>query len=414
MGQTCKSLERIAGEYFHANYVIESVADYNEIGYHFSYSYRLTGFNEYIQNLLFLSVQEHDRNIKKVTWYVANNCKQKLKRFRFWKVNLTGAEIQNLCDKWKYIESVAIEECIVNRNFYEQFPKLCKSLRRLYVGDFECRRNVLKRHGNDWLLSKYPVLEHFHWTQTRNASIINEFRVFFELNPQVRSFTTNVQTLWVNRHIFQESSIKLDDLTIEVKRNEEDPNILSCVYELLLKLKEHGVYKRLHLNMKRYSQRTLNEMVPLNSLKSLRLNENDEDGDKSINLPQWMKLVELEISDDFHLFDMDALIHQLKGLKRATFRCLFWSDLLKLSRNLVHLTKCKINRIGGIDDDDILNLSALNKERKNLEAAKRLTIYIPEKIYLETKWAMNGATFSLIEIRRDSSHEWGYHIVPWI
>lgn len=408
VGQTCKSLQQIAGEYFQLNYVTESYVDYKDIEYP-GCSYRMIGFNKFNRNVLFSTSRRVTWSLKKVTRYVANNYKQKFNRFRFYHVDLTGAEIKNLCDKWKSIESVTMEGCIVNRNFYEQFPKLCVNLRRLYVEDFDGRRKVLKRYENDWLLWRYPVLEHLHWTQTKDVGIINELKTFFEINPQVRSFATNVQTLWANRHIFQESSIELDDLTIEVDEEDGDKRVEATIYDLLQRLHEHGVYKRLHFHLKSFNQQTLNEMIPLKSLKSLCLNYNYEN-DENVALPQWMDLMELKVSFHFDLSNMHVLAHQHKNLKRIKLYTINLSDFFELIRHSVHLTKAKVKHIDGFD---ILDLAVLNKERECLKGAERLTIYLPEEIYLATKWAMNGVTFSLIDIRRESSHEWGHHFIPW-
>lgn len=54
----------------------------------------------------------------------------------------------------------------------------------------------------------------------------------------------------------------------------------------------------------------------------------------------------------------------------------------------------------------------VNEEREKLKGACRVTLFIDEKVYLPTKWAMNGKEFRLIEIRRTSSHRWGHQFIP--
>lgn len=413
-GQTCKPMEMIAGEYFQANYVTEAYADFRDVTYPgHGQSSQMHGFHKCIQNLLFSSVFP-SRSLKKIAWYAAKNYHQKFKRLRFYEVDLTGAEIRNFAVKFEFVESVTIERCIVNRRFYEQFPKLCKNVRYLYVIDFDCRRNVLRRTGNEWLLSTYPKLLHLHWTQSNQWRPMNELKMFFQRNHEVRSFSTDIHTLWTNNHLLSECTISLDDLTIEMGRNEQEPGNIDHIYSLLQELHEHGIYKRLHIYLKYFNQQTINEMRPLNFLKSLCLDNNN--GDRAdLTLPKWLNLNELKVSFHCHLLNVDMLARQLVNLQRMFFQSLSLSDLIHFIRHSVYLTKVKVRYLDGNNHNNksVLDLATLNKEREKLKGAKKMIIYIEEEVYLQTKWAINGEAFSLIEIRRVSSHEWGHHFIPF-
>lgn len=50
----------------------------------------------------------------------------------------------------------------------------------------------------------------------------------------------------------------------------------------------------------------------------------------------------------------------------------------------------------------------LNTEREKLDGAQKVMIYVPDTVFLLTKWATrNGTTnFSLIEMKRTESYEW--------
>lgn len=71
----------------------------------------------------------------------------------------------------------------------------------------------------------------------------------------------------------------------------------------------------------------------------------------------------------------------------------------------------KIDEVKENEYNYILDLSELDKEREKLKGACKVRIFIDEKVlivqkvYSATKWATNGKEFSLIEIRRASSHQ---------
>lgn len=404
VGQTCQSLQQIVGEYFQSNYVdeykdIESIAD----------AHQANVFSKFHQHILFSTFLQRRRTMQQLISHAANNCHQKFKRLWFSNVNLTGADIQSLQNKWEFIESVKIDHCVANREFCEDFSKLCVNLRRLYVIEFNCRENVLENQGHEWLLQRYPKLEHLHWTQNSNQHVIRELKIFFEKNPHIRSFTTNIEFLWVHERIIQKLPIQLDDFTIEMESEFPPPNIEYVSGNILKNLYENGVFKRLHINLKCFNQESLDKMVPLEALKGLCLNCNSDDS--LINLPQWMNLIEFNTCEYIDLQNMDYLAtNQFKNLRRATFECILFSDLLEFIRKLVNLTKVKVKCFYDLEYL-ILNLSALNQEREQLDGAKRMVVYLPEHVYLATKWNSKGDAFSLIDIRRASSDQWSHHFL---
>lgn len=335
---------------------------------------------------------------------------------RFYEADLTGDEIKNLQESFEKLESVIIERCTVNRKFYQQFPKLCKKLRRLYVEDFDCRRKVLRQTKDEWLLLTYPELVHLHWTQTKNWRPMNELKQFFERNPKVRSFATDIDSLWINRHLFNESAaISLDDLIIEMGqfKQYQEPKNIRYIYRFLQEIHEEGVYKRLHINLKFFSQQTINEMPPMHDLKSLCLDHTDSDHDDII-LPKWLDLTELKVSSYCNLLNVDVLARQLVNLRQLHLQCVSLNDLMEFVRYSVNLTKIKVERLDDDDDEQniIVDVTALNEEREKLKGAQKLLIFIQEEVYLQVKWTRNGKEYSLIEIRRVSSHEWNHFSIP--
>lgn len=123
-------------------------------------------------------------------------------------------------------------------------------------------------------------------------------------------------------------------------------------------------------------------------------------------------MVELNIERCRGSFDANILAHQLVHLERIYFGLTNLNDILPFLHHSVKLKKLKIDDVNENDGNNILNLLELNEERKKLQNACKVIIYISEKIYLPTKWAIGGKEFSLIEIRRASSHQWGHQYRP--
>lgn len=57
-------------------------------------------------------------------------------------------------------------------------------------------------------------------------------------------------------------------------------------------------------------------------------------------------------------------------------------------------------------NEGVINLSALNRERKKCDGASKITIYVDEKFYLKTKEALMRTSFDLIELKRAESIVW--------
>lgn len=262
------------------------------------------------------------------------------------------------------------------------------------------------------LLHKYPKLEHFHWSRTMRSTVLNELKTFFELNSHVRSFGTDMITLCMNQNLFNDLQVKLDDLIIENIKHFRPYQIIidQHHFSIVNQLYGQNSFKRLHYDMNCFDQQMIGQIASLQPLKSLRMDNYEIDGG-IVNLPAALiGLVELEIGRSGGLFDTNNLAHQLINLKRIHFGCTSFQTCLPFLRYSVNLTKIKIDEVRDNEyncNQDVLDIAALNEERKQLEGARKVTIFIDERVYLATKWAINGMEFDLIELRRTSSHELG-------
>lgn len=416
IGQACKPLYEFAGEYFQANYVTEVYVEPKSVKYPRHWNCELPGFDEFVQNIRIsnnIIANETLQLIEERARCISNNSVQAhVKQIHFIFADLTTENIKHLRNILQNIESVAIVECKVDAKFCELFPKLCPNLKRLYVRDLYYR-SCRKPHIEMLMLCKYPKLEHFHWSRTMHGTVMNELKTFFKLNPHVRSFATDMISLSINQRIFIESQINLDDLTIENIKHFRPRQIIDHThFNRVNELYEKSIFKRLHYDMDDFDQQMIDQMAPLHPLKSLRM-DNSENENDIVNLPNGLvDLVELEIGRCGGSFNANALAHQLMKLERIYFGLTNLNAILPFLYHSVRLKKLKIDEVAENDGNLILDLATLNEKRKQLNGARKVTIFIDEKVYLATKWAMNAKEFNLIEIRRGSAHEWGHQFIP--
>lgn len=411
LGQTCKRMQQIVGVYFRDNFSALDLRCKHD-GVYLDCcrnGCKVHGLNGFIQKLsirTFGVAEDFEKGLKMFR-YAGANCNKFLKKIQFGFVRLTGRDIDCIAEILSNVETVAIEMCRMNSKFYEKFPNICsKQLKRLYVSNFECNRNVLRRTGNEWLLRRWPNLVHLGWTQSHNEHKINEIKTFFELNPNVRSFSTDLDCLWASRHLIFESNVKLDELTVEIF--DWDQPTGNYTNEFFNELYDRGVYKRLHLQSAFYDgqHRHLMELGSVRGLEVLR-HLNLVDG---MNFPKLVFLKELRTSFASNSHHADILAKNLTNLERLHMRYASIEHLLPFIYYSAKLKEAKIDVVGNKEDFKcVLDLVAMNNERRKLPHARKVTIYIEEKVYLATKWGNYTTNLGLVQIKRAHSHEWSNH-----
>lgn len=168
---------------------------------------------------------------------------------------------------------------------------------------------------------------------------------------------------------------------------------------------EIGFFQDLHLYFHSYVLRTVGNYPPylLSFVKILHSNRN------VVNVTPLVNLERLFIADASEIGDLDTGINSLAKLKFISFIYAKIEDILPFIRQLSSLKKIKIYYINyGIyfnDTNDILNLSALDDERKKCPNAGKITFYLKENIYLATKFAFKKSKLNFIEIKRRESYE---------
>lgn len=414
LGQTCTVMQMIVGDFFQRNFpAIEVRAEEDGLYVNdtrnvncYRGAHKIRSFDKFVQKV---SICENSIGIEdgvRLFCYVGSNCTKSIKHIQFINVLLTQIEFEWVEEILKTVETISIEDCLIKRQFYDKFPDICHNLKHLNVQDCRWNRNVLKRTGNKWLQRHYPKLEHLEWTQSSmKGRRINELKKFFELNPQIVSFSTSFHCFWSNRELIAQANVKLDDLTIEFDDWTWTPGNINATYNLLNSLHEQGIYKRLHFYARYYEATYFSQMAAIRPLYSLHLHEISA----RYNLPHMPQLKELRIQ--YINTNLDNLPNQLPNLERIYFKFAETKHFLPF---VYQCAKLKELRIDVVHDrtkfNCILDLPAINRERMQLNNARKITIFIDEHVFLATKWATERTEFSLIEIKREYTREWDRNI----
>lgn len=165
---------------------------------------------------------------------------------------------------------------------------------------------------------------------------------------------------------------------------------------LLNQLHERGFYRRLHLNVIGPNQECGKEFASLHALESLSIWHFSE----RCGLDRLVNLKQLTIWDGFNPIDMEIIAKNLVNLREISIKKATFNDILPFIQY-----STKLNKIHTNFTDDILDLQRLNEERMKLSGGRKIMIYVPDDIFLTTKWnTKHGDTnLSCIEIRRSTS-----------
>lgn len=400
-GETCRAMQQMAGHYFHRNFKSAEKFSANN-GIYTVYSNnegvsnertQTSGFNRFINYI------SHYYEEMEPLHYIHSHSDEFTAINRIYLVCLVISStkincIQKILPK---INVVQLRQCTLDGGFHD-FLNHFKHLKRLYVqDDFD----IIDESGNPWLLRQYPTLELLQLT-LRYPFRILELSIFFEQNPNVRSFSTSSRCLWENRHDLLQCMAKLEWLEIQMLDNFYRTLIdIRLICELLNQLYERGFYMRLHLFVKRVDKKSSEQFSLFHGLERLSIRQFSE----RFSLPQLDNLKELTILDGSNAKNMDMLAKNLRYLERLIIQNASFGDIQPFICQSVKLNRVKIVPNA---NETILKLITLNGEREKLTGGRKVTIYVPDNIFLATKWnTENGVTnLNMIEMRRADSYEW--------
>lgn len=286
--------------------------------------------------------------------------------------------------------------------------KFCSNLRYLLIYQIHSYRIISK--GNGWLNRKYPTMEHVllhdYFGHRGMADEFLELKIFFELNENIQRFSTTFHFLQVNRNSFLNSNIKLKQLDILVDWHFEYIR-LDDICRLLNDLHQQGFYQRLFLSASSiYEQEELNQIALIRGLKKLYLV--DVSTETIAVLPPMPELNDLWFRFGVKLKDLDSVVRSLLNVNRVHFDVAKANCIASLVRYAPQVKEVKVKKLreGAHFEDGVIDLFALNRDRKRLVNACKITIYVNENIFLSTKRVMGKTELGLITLKRAEAIKW--------
>lgn len=289
---------------------------------------------------------------------------------------------KELLDKIEYLKITNSKSSkIFIKNIFILFPNL--------------KRLSIRGMGWMWIACKCPKLEDFRFNSYYEAE---EITSFLGMNPNIRKLAINSRCLWNSRESMKSAKISLEDLAIDF----DNDRTLGSIFQLLIELHALGVYKRLKL----YSNflHIEDKFVEINSLHALiKLHFYGNVSEvtygyrltKCFALSTFQNLEEISLFASYNLNDIESMADNLKNLERIRFEQADLNDLITFIKRARKLTKIRVNKficfpsnmyISYIDRKDrldkepneqtVINLSFLNKERAKLPKANTVTLYV--------------------------------------
>ncbi|XP_055307593.1 uncharacterized protein LOC129571765 [Sitodiplosis mosellana] len=373
-GQTCKAFQRVTGEYFQWKYVDASALSYGH-GIYINFR-RMNGFNEFVQNIQFCQVTRNS-----AFHYTATKCKAEIKEFMLVDVDLNQMDIKIIEKRLEKVVSLQVMRCKFDEDIWRTLFESCTNLKRLrFWTNFDT--------SFAWPVRKHPTLEHLELC-TISTIDSQKLKNFLDHCPNLRSLQISANVLWDNQDLI--CNTKVDDLAIDM--NED----IDTTIGFLNNLHEKGFFKRLHFRSERNSTTSAEQILSLPGLVTLYIYPNENENPEFPVLPS---IKEIGIINRFERhINTDAMVNSFINLEQLFI--IGSRDLLPFIRRSIKLKDVEIADFEG----EVLDIAALNKERKKLVGARKVTIYVNERIYLATKWATSDTSLEMIELKRQSSRD---------
>lgn len=404
---TCKRFNVICSAYFLRNFSPSAVCNDAEIVVYRRrlrdtiFSYQLNAFSKYMEKIIIPTGRLSQFR------YAELNCGESLMELCFVDVALTDVKIKRIKHILNRTETIELINCQMQVKFYDGFLKHCYKLKHLKL----C--NVEFKYGNDWMLQNLGNFRHLKLIRCKRIERI-DLETLMKLNPNICSFEIDAEVFWTNKMAILDTDIMWIDLTIHIK--DVRYTLAASIYSLLNTFHMRGHFKRLHL---RYgsilNQLSLDQIAQVNALETVHLK-----GNPGSVLPRLCNLKEL------HTFtgnlNMEKSANNLLNLEKIVFWDTNIEDVVSVIRKSVKLKEIRIrtlNEIGRFSahfnakrffHQSVLNITALDEQRKQLKGAVKITIFISEDIFVATKWSMNETSRSSIELKRVMLHDWNEHL----
>lgn len=395
IGETCKTLQQIAGYYFKVKYPGEKFIisrAYHDVDISQKLDNSSTNFAPFAQRIKFLVQARFDDRYRS---YVTKNVSENVKSITFCTV-LCDLNLTEFKDILRNVECLDFRS-ILNCTLHPETLTFCQHLKCLSLNVdelkyfYNCHCPTLEALKIDFKLER----------SKKSYDLIT----FLRRNLQIRRFKMKNADINFMLFIIAEAKPNLDELSIDKLNDQESVHIgdrLNHFHEL-------GYFERLSYCGNHAS--FLNDIANVPTLTRLYINYHDaHNGRRKSNiceigrrLSESVKVVDFTILY-IQPFEADCLSMCLTNIVRikligGTF------ELLSLFARRLPALKMAVSKDDKRKFDDIISLKKINDERTKLLNARKLIMYVgEERAFQHLRWKFIDLNLSLVEIRPYSQY----------
>ncbi|XP_055309448.1 uncharacterized protein LOC129573180 [Sitodiplosis mosellana] len=404
VGATCKELHKVTADHFKLKYPAKKMKIRMPLSY-FKPS-TTNGFGPYYRNVF---IEDADIQIFTLLAEICENpMANPLNKIQFGqkthrkKISTGfGARIR---DQLKTVASIEFLGCKIDGDVYQLILQFTEKLRRLSIRNY-AHEGMHIGINDDWLRKKYRTLEHL--ALVKNPTKIEQLKPFFEKNRHIKSFTTTMSIVWLNKTVFQSSVIDLHELNIELSLDEKSH--LKLFVGFLNKLHRLGRFKNLKLRLVDASILTQNVdgIASLNGLNGIYFDcdviINDEFTTALASLDKLTTIyirqpIEAEPTSKGNLFHGIA---NIETIYIQTIKAdLFDDQILPIVRQSPKICKIFIRKVTGDLD---LKMIKINDTRIKLRDVIKVKVFLDDDTFLKIKWKYVNIELPAIEVKRAES-----------
>lgn len=331
----------------------------------------------------------------------------------FFHIDFTNATIERTKGNMCKVVTLKMEFCKIYENFLDFFPNI-KRLALIMTGIEDIQYDYIVK---EWFGRTYPKLEQFDlgFAVPMKLPIVE----FLEVNRTVRIFETTFEHLMFNAHSLKAAkNVSLDELVITFA--EVNFQVSATDFRFLKELEDLGFYKQLRLNFYiRFNESYMNELKNFNSLTKLFIRINKHlVKDPCLEFSSLTNLREICFQKSQFIADVNLMARSLTNLEQIYFHKANITHIMPFVREAKKLKKIRINQLEDKkcfhQSEITISLAALNEERKLLQGATKLTLYVSENVYFTTKSANWRTDLELINLKNFRSCLWKPTFDPFL
>lgn len=418
IGKTCKYFRKVAGDILKQTYstiAIDCENDYKVFRSSLNGCYNAHHMYEFVDEISIYSLVDDETEPNKLN----QTASILLKLTHLKKMNINGFEINqtqmsSISSTLNKIEALRLENCSFDGDLKEIVFKFCPNLKHLAI--IEASEFI---NNTNTLTLECKTLERFEFTDYLDYQF-NGLTNFLDLNANIKNIGIPANWLMTYENwATTTTKATFDNLAIQIFSLNSIDFVSFC--NLLNKLHRQGFHKELklyffHALFYRESlnaRKTILQLKMINGLTKLSIHISTKElNNVTTALCDLKSLNELCIhfSDNNESIDWMETANSLTNIERIYFDVANIDDILPFISQSRGLNEIKIDdlRDGHLFNEQtkVINLVALNRARSQLPNARKIIFYVPEYIYLKTKWKLKQIDFSSIRLMRSDSHKW--------